>query len=100
MVVSAVRVTDDLSLARVYVRVLQEADARRKQRVVAALTRASGFLRRELAAKLKLRRAVDLEFFWDEQVDRVERLERIFDELSEERDAQDAPEEEEAAHEP
>ncbi|HJL22069.1 MAG TPA: ribosome-binding factor A, partial [Polyangiaceae bacterium LLY-WYZ-15_(1-7)] len=78
----------------------QEADARRKQRVVAALTRASGFLRRELAAKLKLRRAVDLEFFWDEQVDRVERLERIFDELSEERDAQDAPEEEEAAHEP
>ncbi|HJL03452.1 MAG TPA: 30S ribosome-binding factor RbfA [Polyangiaceae bacterium LLY-WYZ-15_(1-7)] len=100
VVVSAVRVTDDLSLARVYVRVLQEADARRKQRVVAALTRASGFLRRELAAKLKLRRAVDLEFFWDEQVDRVERLERIFDELSEERDAQDAPEEEEAAHEP
>ena len=54
VVVSAVRVTDDLSLARVYVRVLQEADARRKQRVVAALTRASGFLRRELAAKLKL----------------------------------------------
>ena len=84
VVVSAVRVTDDLSIARVYVRVLEEIDADRQDAVVEALRRASGFLRRELGHRLQLRHVPSLEFFWDDVVDSALRIESILDEISEE----------------
>jgi ribosome-binding factor A len=84
VVVSAVRVTDDLSIARVYVRVLEEIDADRQDAVVEALRRASGFLRRELGQRLQLRHVPSLEFFWDDVVDSALRIESILDEISEE----------------
>ncbi|MBW2510292.1 MAG: 30S ribosome-binding factor RbfA [Deltaproteobacteria bacterium] len=84
VVVSAVRVTDDLSIARVYVRVLEEIDADRQDAVVEALRRATGFLRRELGHRLQLRHVPSLEFFWDDVVDSALRIESILDEISEE----------------
>jgi len=84
VVVSAVRVTDDLSIARVYVRVLEEIDSDRQDAVVEALRRASGFLRRELGHRLQLRHVPSLEFFWDDVVDSALRIESILDEISEE----------------
>lgn len=84
VVVSAVRVTDDLSIARIYVRVLEEIDADRQEQVVDALERASGFLRRELGHRLQLRHVPSLEFYWDDVVDSALRIESILDELSEE----------------
>lgn len=81
VVVSAVRVTDDLSIARVYVRVLEEIDASQQEAVVEALGRASSFLRRELGKTLELRRVPALEFFWDDVVDSGLRIESILDEL-------------------
>jgi len=84
VVVSAVRVTDDLSIARVYVRVLEEIGADRQEAVVEALRRATGFLRRELGHRLQLRHVPSLEFFWDDVVDSALRIESILDEISEE----------------
>jgi len=84
VVVSAVRVTDDLSIARVYVRVLEEIGADRQESVVQALRRATGFLRRELGHRLQLRHVPALEFFWDDVVDSALRIESILDEISEE----------------
>jgi len=84
VVVSAVRVTDDLSIARVYVRVLEEIGTDRQESVVAALRRATGFLRRELGHRLQLRHVPALEFFWDDVVDSALRIESILDEISEE----------------
>ena len=84
VVVSAVRVTDDLSIARVYVRVLEEIGPEHQQRVVEALERAAGFLRRELGHRLRLRRVPSLEFYWDEVVDSGLRIESILEEISEE----------------
>ena len=81
VVVSAVRVTDDLSIARVYVRVLEEIDTSQQEAVVEALGRASSFLRRELGKTLELRRVPALEFFWDDVVDSGLRIESILDEL-------------------
>lgn len=81
VVVSAVRMTDDLSIARIYVRVLQEVDAVQQERVVEALRRASGFLRREIGRRLQLRHVPSLEFFWDDVVDSALRIETILDEL-------------------
>ena len=84
VVVSAVRMTDDLSIARVYVRVLEEIDAKRQEAVVEALARANGFLRRELGHRLQLRHVPALQFYWDDVVDSALRIESILDEISEE----------------
>jgi ribosome-binding factor A len=83
VVVSAVRMTDDLSIARVYVRVLEEIDADRQEQVVDALERARGFLRRELGQRLQLRHVPSLEFYWDDVVDSALRIESILDEIRE-----------------
>lgn len=84
VVVSAVRVTDDLSIARVYVRVLEEIGSDGQDAVVDALGRATVFLRRELGHRLQLRHVPSLEFYWDDVVDSALRIESILDEIREE----------------
>lgn len=91
VVVSAVRMTDDLSIARVYVRVLEEIGSDRQNAVVEALGRASGFLRREIGHRLQLRHVPRLEFYWDEVVDSALRIESILEEIRE--DPETGPEE-------
>ena len=86
VVVSAVRMTDDLSIARVYVRVLEEIGEGRQESVVDALNRASGFLRREIGQRLQLRHVPTLDFFWDDSVDSALRIESILGEIRDERD--------------
>jgi ribosome-binding factor A len=83
--VTAVKVSDDLSHARVYVRLLR-AEVGEQERVgaVAALNRAASFLRRELAPALKLKYQPELRFFWDEAVDDATRLEALFSEIERE----------------
>ena len=84
VVVSVVRMTDDLSIARVYVRVLEEIGPDQQNAVVDALSRASGFLRRELGPRLQLRHVPSLEFYWDDVVDSALRIESILEEIREE----------------
>jgi ribosome-binding factor A len=84
VVVSVVRMTDDLSIARVYVRVLEEIGPDQQNAVVDALSRASGFLRRELGPRLQLRHVPSLEFYWDDVVDSALRIESILHEIREE----------------
>ena len=86
VVVSAVRMTDDLSIARVYVRVLEEIGSDRQDAVVEALDRASGFLRHEIGQRLQLRHVPELEFYWDDVVDSALRIESILDEIREDPD--------------
>ncbi|MEM8605567.1 MAG: 30S ribosome-binding factor RbfA [Myxococcota bacterium] len=81
VVVSAVKMTDDLGIARVYVRVLDEVGPDEQERVVDALDRATGFLRRELGQRMQLRHVPALEFYWDEVVDSALRIEAILDEI-------------------
>lgn len=83
--VSAVKVTDDLRLAKVYVRALDlQADARARQALVKALERAKSFLRRELAQRLQLRYAPDLRFYYDESVDRGRDMESLLRDIARE----------------
>lgn len=82
VLISDVKITDDLSQARIYLRTLDDADHRRKDRVVEAFERAAGFLRKELAPKLKLRRVPELRFFWDDLFDRAMRIEAILEETN------------------
>ena len=81
--VTHVEVTRDLQIARVYYRVLAEAQDRRE--VARALRRARGFLRRALAARLRLRRVPELTFLHDDTMERQDRIARLFDEIQDER---------------
>ena len=96
VVISAVRMSGDLSIAKVYVRTLAEATPEQRRRVVEGLDKAAGFLRRQLGPKLQFRRTPELQFLWDEIIDQAVEMERVFAELAEAR-KQEASIEEAAA---
>jgi ribosome-binding factor A len=80
--VSAVTITDDLRIAKVYVRTLElDMSEAAKKGVLDALYRARGFLRRELAQRMSLRYAPDLRFFYDESLDRGREMEMLLREI-------------------
>jgi ribosome-binding factor A len=80
--VSAVLLTDDLRIAKVYVRLLEaNPEERKKKAMLAGLERAKGFLRREVAQRVKLRYAPELRFFWDDSVDRGREIETVLTEI-------------------
>lgn len=76
--VTAVRMSDDLRSARIWVRKLSaELDEDGRNQAVAALNRAAGFLRRELAPRLRLKHQPELRFVWDEGAERAARIEEL-----------------------
>jgi ribosome-binding factor A len=85
-VVTRVEMTADLRTAHVYVRLLAGAeDEARRRDLTAALRRASGMLRREVAQRLRLRFAPELRFVYDDGVDHTTRIEQLLDEIRAER---------------
>jgi ribosome-binding factor A len=98
LTVTAVRLTPDRSMARVYFTVLppnggdQEAqDALTRK----ALGRAAGFLRTQLATRLKMRRVPELRFFPDGTLEEGNHLETILARIQREREGR-PPEDPEA----
>jgi ribosome-binding factor A len=83
LTITRVQVTPDLQQARVYYTTMGDAKARRESD--RALQRASPFLRRQLGRRLRLRRIPALQFFFDESVEKQDRIERILQELQAER---------------
>lgn len=82
VVVHEVRVTGDLRQARVFVRLTEpRPDEARRRRALAALARASGFLRREVGARLGIRHTPELSFVWDESAERAARVEELLEEI-------------------
>lgn len=76
--VSAVEVTRDLSLARVFVSVLGENES--PETVLAILDGASGFLRHELGRRMSLRSIPNLRFQFDKSISEGNRLSSLIDE--------------------
>lgn len=79
LTITDVTVTPDLQIARVYYTTIGDEKARTETR--RALGRATPFLRREVGQRLQLRRVPELEFFFDQSVERGDRIERIIQEL-------------------
>lgn len=81
-VVHAVRVSGDLQHARIYVRLAElEPSEARKKALLAGLERASGFLRREVGSRLRIRYAPELRFFWDDTAEKASRIESLLEEI-------------------
>jgi ribosome-binding factor A len=85
-----VSLTADLQIARVYYTTLA-TDAARKD-TARALARATPFLRRQIAGRLRLRRVPEIEFRFDQTVEQHDRIERIIQEIHDEEAARPAPE--------
>jgi ribosome-binding factor A len=85
VIVSRVEMTDDLKMARVYVRLLEGGDA---EPALEGLKRTSSMLRREVTKKVGLRYAPELRFFYDDGLDKTTRIEELLEEVK--RDAKGA----------
>ena len=90
LTITRVDVTSDLQQARVYYTTLGDAQARKESS--RALVRAAPFLRRQIGRRLRLKRVPELEFFFDESIEKGDRIERIIQEISAERAARSAHE--------
>jgi ribosome-binding factor A len=74
-----VQVSPDLQLARVFYTVLGDDKSRAATR--RALERAAPFLRRQIGARLRLKRAPELTFIYDDSIAGQDRIEQILNEL-------------------
>src|SRR3954470_382120 len=83
LTITRVEVSADLQHAKIYYTTLGDEKARRES--ARAIERASPFLRRQLAGRLRLRRAPELHFFFDESVAQHDRIEQIIQDLEHER---------------
>ena len=79
--VSRVKVTPDLSLARIYWTLIGDAAERKK--TTKALQRAASFVRHLLAERMGLRRVPEVVFQYDEGLAAHQRVEEILHELHE-----------------
>lgn len=79
--VTDVKVTNDLSFAKVYVTVLNEET---KKETMEALNSASGFIRKTLADRMEIRHIPELEFIYDESIAYGNKIEHIIKQIHEE----------------
>jgi ribosome-binding factor A len=82
-----VKVSPDLQLARVFY--TQLGDDKAKRETIKALERVTPFLRRQIGARIRLRRVPELRFEFDESIERQDRIERILLDLEAERKARE-----------
>jgi len=76
-----VQMSPDLQQARVRYTVLGDEKARAG--TAKALERATPFLRRQIGARLRLRRVPELAFFFDDSIEGQDRIERILNDIHE-----------------
>ena len=74
-VVTEVRVTSDLSYARVFVRL--DGDSRERDQAMKGLAASAAFIRGVLGAELHIRRVPELRFVEDTSVEHARRIEEI-----------------------
>jgi ribosome-binding factor A len=77
--VTRVALTEDLRVARISVGVL--GDQAQRDKTMAGLRQASGYLRRELGKRLRVRHTPELAFQYDEGLDATDRVARLLEEI-------------------
>lgn len=86
--ITRVDLTADLRNARVYFGVL--GDAAQREKSLAGLRQAAGFIRRELGRRIRVRHTPELDFRYDSGLDATDRVAKILDETRAEPTSEDA----------
>lgn len=76
--ITRVSVSRDLSLATIYIQMLEDEDV---TRMLAGLGRASGYLRRQIGARLHMKKIPELRFRHDEKLAQADRLDHLLSTL-------------------
>jgi ribosome-binding factor A len=79
LTVTVVKLTDDLRSARIYV--VELGKDRMSDEVGQGLSKARGFVRRELGKRLQLRYVPELSFFYDPSFEYGSKIERLLKEI-------------------
>jgi ribosome-binding factor A len=87
--VTRVKVTADLSLARIYWTIM--GDAKQRKDTAKALDRAAAYVRHLLSGRMSLRRSPEVKFQFDQSVAAQDRVEQILHELKQEEAARAEP---------
>ena len=90
--VVAVEVAPDLKTCKAYISVLGNAEA--KEATIQGLSRAEGYIRRELARNLNLRNTPEIRFILDESIEYGVNMSKLIDDVTR-RDASHEKQEEE-----
>jgi len=81
--ITSVNLDREISFADIYISALDGSE--RKNEIMAAVNKAAGFIRSQLASSIShLRSFPQVRFHWDPIPDRVNRMDQIFAELDEE----------------
>jgi ribosome-binding factor A len=80
IIVTEVSTSPDLKYAKIFVSCI--ASEEEKQETLGVLAAASGFFRRELAKRLDLPRIPELNFQWDDSIERGDHLLQLIDKVS------------------
>jgi ribosome-binding factor A len=80
--VTVTRVTIDRELSHADVYVSNLGDAAQHQEMLDALHSASGFIRREVGRRIRLRLTPQIVFHWDPGMENVEQVARLLDEIA------------------
>src|SRR4051812_20689540 len=79
LTITRVAVSPDLQQARVYYTIIGDDTVKRES--ARALERARPFLRRQVGQRLRLKRVPELTFFFDDSIEKGDRVGRILQEL-------------------
>ncbi|NSL51140.1 30S ribosome-binding factor RbfA [Calidifontibacillus erzurumensis] len=82
--VTDVQVSGDLQIAKVYITVLGDEEA--KQNTLTALAKANGFIRSEIGKRIRLRKTPEIFFEFDESIEYGNRIETILEQLQKEKE--------------
>ncbi|MGD8474353.1 MAG: 30S ribosome-binding factor RbfA [Anaerolineae bacterium] len=85
--ITEVRITPDLLIARIYYTVM--GDAEQEREAAAALESATGYLRTQLAGRVRLRLAPELVFELDQSAAYGRRIDKLLDQIAESRQDED-----------
>ncbi|MCZ7601783.1 MAG: 30S ribosome-binding factor RbfA [Melioribacteraceae bacterium] len=76
--ITSVKVSPDVRIAKVYFSVFNKEN---REMMLNKVNELSGFIRGQLAQKVKLRHTPELHFYIDDTIDYVEKMENIFKKL-------------------
>jgi ribosome-binding factor A len=79
--ITAVKLTPDLQLAYVYFRLF---DPSKTEEALKGFKSCAVYLRRQIADQLELRRVPELKFFYDESIEKGEKIEKLMSHIKKE----------------